>query len=291
VVVPIVFLLAAEEIAHILEDARPKVLMTAPLFLDKVVQATARMAEAPAVVVLGEPVPDGMHEWAELVDTSDADEAVADRDPDDLAVLMYTGGTTGRPKGVELSHENLRWNAVTCAEAVGIEPASVSLLCLPVAHLFGMIAAVTGQVLGTRGILLDWFTPEGVLAAIEAHGVEHLPLVPTMMTMLLGQESKADTTSLRTVFASASPVPIELAEAFEKRFDCEVLEAYGLTEAAPALALQRPGQPKKAGSAGPALPGVELRIEDDRHAPVPPGEVGEICARSPGIMRGYRGLP
>jgi long-chain acyl-CoA synthetase len=290
VVVPIVFLLAAVEIEHLLTDAAPKVLVTEPLFLDKVAEATASLPAPPTVVVVGEPVPDGMGSWSQLLRDADPDEAVADRGANDLAVIMYTGGTTGRPKGVELSHENLRWNAVTCAEAVGIRPGSVSLLCLPVAHLFGMIAGITGQVLGTKGILLDWFTPEGVLAAIEEHRVEHVPLVPTMMTLLLQHPEEADTSSLRTVFASAAPVPIELAEAFERRFGCEVLEAYGQTEAAPAVALQRPGLRKKAGSVGPPLPGVKIRIEDENHAPLPPGEVGEICARSPGVMRGYHGL-
>jgi long-chain acyl-CoA synthetase len=290
VVVPIVFLLAAAEVEHVLADAAPKVLVTAPLFLDKVAEAIASLAEPPTVVVVGEPVRGGMGSWSGLLAQAAPEDVVIDRGPDDLAVIMYTGGTTGRPKGVELSHENLRWNAVTCAEAVGIRPGSVSLLCLPVAHLFGMIAGITAQVLGSRGILIDWFTPEGVLGAIEEHRVEHVPLVPTMMTLLLQHPQETDTDSLRTVFASAAPVPIELAEAFEKRFDCEVVEAYGQTEAAPALALQRPGLPKKAGSAGPPLPGVGLRIEDRDHAEVPAGEVGEICARSPGVMRGYHGL-
>jgi len=290
VVVPIVFLLAAGEVEHLLADARPKVLVTAPVLLDKVAEATASLAEPPTVVVVGEPVPDGMRSWSDLLSDAEPDDIVIDRGPGDLAVIMYTGGTTGRPKGVELSHENLRWNAVTCAEAVGIRPGSVSLLCLPVAHLFGMIAGITGQVLGTRGILLDWFTPERVLGAIEEHRVEHVPLVPTMMTLLLQHPEETDVASLRTVFASAAPVPIELAEGFEKRFDCEVLEAYGQTEAAPALALQRPGLPKKAGSAGPPLPGVRLRIEDEAHAELPAGEVGEICGRSPGVMLGYHGL-
>jgi long-chain acyl-CoA synthetase len=206
---------------------------------------------------------------------------------------MYTGGTTGRPKGVELSHENLRWNAVTVAKGVRIQPESVSLLCLPVAHLFGMFASITGQVLGTRGILLDWFTPEGVLRAIQDHGVQYLPLVPTMMTLLMQHldVDRFDVGTLQTVFASAAPVPIELAEAFEKRFDCEVLEGYGQTEAAPAIALMRPGLIKKAGSTGPPLPGAQVRIEDDDHNSLPTGGVGEICARSPGIMKGYHNLP
>jgi long-chain acyl-CoA synthetase len=218
---------------------------------------------------------------------------VVDRGGDDLAVVMYTGGTTGTPKGVMLSHENLRWNAVTVAEATGIRPEAPSLLALPIAHLFGMIATITGQVLGTRGVLLEWFTPEGVFEAVQRHRVEYLPLGPAMMTLLLQhpQADQYDTSSLTTVFASAAPVPIELAEAFEKRFDCQVLEGYGQTEAAPAIALMRPGLPKKAGSTGPPLPGVDVRIEDDDHREVPGGLVGEICARSPGIMREYHNLP
>jgi long-chain acyl-CoA synthetase len=113
------------------------------------------------------------------------------------------------------------------------------------------------------------------------------------MTYLMGTEDldAYDLSSLGKVFASAAPVPLELAEGFSKRFDCEVVEAYGQTEAAPGLTVERPGEPKKAGSAGPALPGVELRIEDDDHEEVPAGELGEIVARSPGIMKGYYNLP
>jgi long-chain acyl-CoA synthetase len=292
-VVPIVFLLTPPEIAHILADSVPKVLVTGPLFLDKVTEATRAMPAAPTVVVVGEPVPDGARSWSSLMAEAAPEFATTSRSDEDVAVIMYTGGTTGRPKGVLLSHENLRWNAVTCAEAVQIEPGSVSLLCLPVAHLFGMIASITGQVLGTRGVLLEWFTPDGVLRAIRDHSVQYLPLVPTMMTLLL-QDPEAegdDTSTLTRVFASAAPVPIELAEAFEERFGCEVLEGYGQTEAAPAIALMRPGLEKKAGSTGPPLPGADVRIEDDAHGEVSPGEVGEICARSPGIMKGYHNLP
>jgi long-chain acyl-CoA synthetase len=293
VVVPVVFLLAPGEIAHILADCSPRVLVTGPLFLDKAAEATAGLEDSPRLVVLGNPVPEGAASWSELMDRSSPEFDIVDRDDGDVAVIMYTGGTTGRPKGVELTHGNLRWNAVTCANAIQLPQGSLSLLCLPVAHLFGMIAHVTGQVFGGRGVLLEWFTPDEVLSAIEQHRVEHFPVVPTMMTLLLHhpEADRHDTSSLKTVFASAAPVPVELAEAFEKKFDCEVLEGYGQTEAAPAIALMRPGLPKKAGSTGPPLPGVEVRIEDDRHTVVATGQVGEICARSPGIMRGYHGLP
>jgi long-chain acyl-CoA synthetase len=293
VVVPVVFLLTPPEIAHLLGDCRPQVLVTGPLFLDTVREATAQLSSPPRLVVVGDPVPDGALSWTGLLRESDPEFLTVPREAQDVAVIMYTGGTTGRPKGVELSHGNLRWNATTCARAIQLPQSSMALLCLPVAHLFGMIAHVTGQVLGGRGVLLEWFTPHDVLAAIEEHRVEYLPLVPTMMTLLLQhpQADRYDTSSLKTVFASAAPVPVELAEAFEKAFHCEVLEGYGQTEAAPAVALMRPGLPKKAGSTGPPLPGVEVRIEDDDHAAVGAEEIGEICARSPGIMRGYHDLP
>ncbi|HEV3475039.1 MAG TPA: long-chain-fatty-acid--CoA ligase [Actinomycetota bacterium] len=293
VVVPIVFLLAPGEIAHILADSRPRILITSPMFVENARQAVAGLDDPPRIVVAGDPVPDELLSWSSLIEGTGPEFDVVDRADEDLAVIMYTGGTTGQPKGVLLSHGNLRWNAVTVAEAVQIEPGTMALLCLPVSHLFGMFATVTGQVLGVRGVLLEWFTPEGVLQAIQDHRVEYFPLVPAMMTLLFHHPDaeKYDTSSLRTVFASAAPVPIELAEGFEKRFDCEVVEAYGQTEAAPAIALMRPGIPKKAGSTGPALRGVEIAIEDDEHRPVPIGQTGEICARSPGIMSGYHDLP
>ena len=293
VVVPIVFLLAPGEIAHIMADCTPKILITSPMFLDNARQAVDGLDDPPRIVVAGDPVPDDALSWAALTAEAGPDFDIVDRADDDLAVIMYTGGTTGRPKGVLLSHGNLRWNAVTVAEAVRIDPGTMALLSLPVSHLFGMFATVTGQVLGVRGVLLEWFTPEGVLQAIQDHAVVYFPLVPAMMTLLLNHPDadSYDTSSLQTVFVSAAPVPIELAEAFEKKFDCEVLEAYGQTEAAPAVALMRPGIPKKAGSTGPALPGVAIRIEGEDHEPLLTGQVGEICAQSPGIMSGYHDLP
>ena len=293
VVVPVVFLLAPGEIRHILEDCRPKVLITGSLFLDKAREAMEGLEDPPELVIVGDPVPDEARSWSGLLADHPPEFEVVDRAEDDLAVIMYTGGTTGTPKGVELSHGNIHWNAVTLTDAIQLRPGIMSLVALPVAHLFGMIVAVVGQVLGGRGVLLEWFTPDATLEAIQEHRVEYLPLVPTMMTLLLHHPSadEYDASSLQTVFASAAPVPIELAEAFEKKFHCEVLEGYGQTEAAPAIALMRPGLPKKAGSTGPPLPGVEVRIEDDDHREVPAGQVGEICGRSPGIMRGYHNLP
>ena len=293
VVLPIIFLLAPPEIRHIVEDAGPRVFVTSPLFLDKVTEALDGMEEPPRILVAGGPAPEGAGSFDELLAEASPDFSIVERDEDDVAVIMYTGGTTGRPKGVELTHGNLYWNAVTVADAVRLTRDSVSLLCLPVAHLFGLFAGIIGQVLGLRGVMLEWFTPDETLQAIQDHRVSYTAMVPTMLTMLLHHPTADDydTSSLETVFVSAAPVPVELAEAFEKRFDCQVLEAYGQTEAAPAIALNPPGAMRKAGSTGMPLPGCEVRILDEEDRPLPAGEVGEIVARSPGVMRGYRNLP
>lgn len=291
--VPILFLLAPSEIRHILEDARPKVFVTGPLFYDKVKEATEGLADPPRALIVGEPVPEATESYQALMDDASPEFETVEREADDIAIIMYTGGTTGTPKGVMISHGNLLWNVTTVAEAVPLDAGSMGLLSLPVAHLFGMFAAITGQKLGFRGVVLEWFTPDGVLEAIQEHKVQAATFVPTMMTMLLHHPDREryDTSSLEYVFASAAPVPIELAESFEKAFNCTVVEAYGQTEAAPALAVMRPGLMRKAGSTGPALPGVELRIVDDDGNDVPTGEQGEILGRSPGIMAGYRNLP
>jgi len=291
VVVPVVFLLAVPEVNHILADCTPKVLVTGIDFLPSARQAVEGLTHPPVLVVTGSAGTDveGARSWEHLLSEAGPEFDIVDRDDGDLAVIMYTGGTTGRPKGVMITHGNLLWMAETLASETTLGPEDVGLMALPVSHLFGMIAGITGQVLGTRGVLLKWFTTDEVLAAIERYGVTSIPMVPTMALFLL-QDPRADqfdTSSLKTVLLSAAPVPLELKEAFARKFDCEVLEAYGQTEASPAIAIEREGQEKRPGSCGRAIAGVEISIQDDEGRSAPAGQVGEICARSPGIMKGY----
>ncbi len=295
VVVPIVFLLAPNEVNHILADSTPKVLVTSPDLYPGLSAAMAGLPDPTTVVVTGpaEQVPDGAVSFEAITRDASPEFACVDRDDSDVAVIMYTGGTTGRPKGVMVTHGNLYWNATTLAREAEVGPEDVSLLALPVAHLFGMIAGITGQVLGVRGVMLRWFAPDQVLEAVEKHHINYIPMVPTMAQMLLAWPDldPYDTSSLKTVIMSAAPVPIELKEAFAERFGCEVIEAYGQTEASPALTAERRGEEKRPGSAGKPLEGVEMAILDPEGNPMPPGEVGEICARSPGIMKGYFNMP
>jgi len=132
-----------------------------------------------------------------------------------------------------------------------------------------------------------------VLEAIERHRVTYIPMVPTMALYLLQhpEADRYDTSSLKTVVLSAAPVPTELKRAFAERFQCEVVEAYGQTEASPAIAVERRGEEKRPGSCGKALDGVEVAILDDAGNEVPMETVGEVCAKGPGIMSGYYHLP
>jgi long-chain acyl-CoA synthetase len=287
--VPIVFLLAVPEVNHILANSEPKVVVTGPELLGTVQMAVEGLRDHPRIVVTGPNAPDGVLSFDALMWEASSEFAYVDRDDGDLAVIMYTGGTTGQPKGVMISHGNLYWNATTLAEMADIEPGDMSLLALPVSHLFGLIAALTGQVLGVRGVLLRWFTPDAVLEAVQRYRVAYIPMVPTMAQYLLQhpEAGRFDTSSLKTVVMSAAPVPIELKESFARAFDCEVVEAYGQTEASPAIAVERRGEEKRPGSCGKALNGVAVAIMDEGGSELPPGEVGEICAKGPGIMTGY----
>jgi long-chain acyl-CoA synthetase len=165
--VPIVFLLAVPEVNHILADSEPKVVVTGPELVGTVQLAVEGLAGQPMIVVTGPIAPEGTLSFDALMSEASPEFAFVDRDDRDLAVIMYTGGTTGQPKGVMISHGNLYWNATTLAEMADIEPGDMSLLALPVSHLFGLIAAITGQVLGVRGVLLRWFTPDAVLEAVQ----------------------------------------------------------------------------------------------------------------------------
>jgi long-chain acyl-CoA synthetase len=300
VVVPIVFLLAVPEIHHILADCMPKAIVTGMDFLAAVRMAVGGLAEPPTVIVAGPAgssasadQPEGTLSLDALLAGESPEFTPVDRDDEDVAVIMYTGGTTGRAKGVMVTHGSLLWMAQTLAEDSDVTPQDVGLMALPVSHLFGMISGITGQVLGTRGVLLRWFSPEDVLRSIDRHRVTFIPMVPTM-ALLLMQHSEAatfDTSSLKTVLLSAAPVPLELKEGFARMFGCEVLEGYGQTEASPAIALERRGEEHRPGSTGRAVRGVEVAILDAGGEPLPSSEVGEICARSPGMMKGYYNAP
>ncbi len=215
--------------------------------------------------------------------------------PDDTAVILYTSGTTGNPKGVELTHRNIISNTVAGRgeNTEGEEETRVQLAILPLAHAFGLTVSNVGYLSGTQFVMHPRFDTNAVLSAIERHRVNAFAGVPAMFVALLytPDAEKFDTSSLRYCVSGSAPLPLAVLEGFEKKFGCQILEGYGLSEATTVLTGHRLNMPVKPGSVGKPIAGVELRIVDENDQDVPVGEVGEVIARGPNIMKGYYHMP
>jgi long-chain acyl-CoA synthetase len=212
-----------------------------------------------------------------------------ERRDEDLAVILYTSGTTGLPKGVALSHANLESNARSAAQLYELDRADWAVAVLPLSHSYGLTVMNAGNLLGTRAALLRWFYPEEVLRTIQEFRAVSMSGVPTMWVYLLNYPGaeQYDTSSMRVWGSGAAPLPVEIVEPFEKKFGGKLLEGYGLTEASPVVSAHRLSGVRKLGSVGQPIPGVQVTIQDDGDRALPVGEVGEVCVKGPNVMLGY----
>jgi long-chain acyl-CoA synthetase len=271
VVTPAIFLLPPAELAHILSDSGARLILASPELADN-----AREAAAAADVLTTDEFP----ELEEAAPSSIVPPVGAD-----LAALMYTGGTTGRAKGVMLSHENL-WFAGRSGHDAGYVPGITrSLGALPLSHAFGLLVTVVGFHVREphSSVLMRWFQPEAWLELAQEHRVQIAAVVPSMLKLLLTQPVEDyDLSELRYVVTGAAPLPPETAQELLRRVpSVEIREGYGLTESSALVSSSPPGR-ARLGSVGTPVPGIEVRIDDpDRQG------VGEILVRSPAVMLGY----
>ncbi|MFD0067488.1 long-chain fatty acid--CoA ligase [Streptomyces sp. NPDC056690] len=218
---------------------------------------------------------------------------VADTDGEDMAVLLYTSGTTGRPKGAVLSHAGLRHNTeVNSIHIQRMTPEDVVVGCLPLFHIFGQICTMSAAVRsGASLVLIPRFDPQAVLDAIARERATVFEGVPTMYAALLHHSSRADVSTLRMCISGGASLPVEILHGFEQRFDCPVLEGFGMSETSPVVTFNHPDRPRKAGSIGTPIRDVEVRLLDDKGQDVPLGEIGELAVRGPNVMKGYWNRP
>ncbi|HWM79795.1 MAG TPA: AMP-binding protein, partial [Methylomirabilota bacterium] len=292
VVVPVIFLLGEAEVAHIVADSEAKVVITSS---DMVGKIEKQIGVLPTLwhVLLVDGGEGGLRSFeGETARESDRFEAVP-RGDGDLAVILYTSGTTGTPKGVALSHANLESNARAAASLSELDRERWGVGVLPLSHSYGLTVMNAGHILGTRAALLRWFNPDDVLRTIQEFRAETMSGVPTMFVYLLNYPgaSAYDTSTMRVWGSGAAPLPVEIVEPFERRFGGKLLEGYGLTEASPVVSTTRLSGVRKLGSVGQPLPGVEIAILDDDDRALPVGDTGEIGVRGPNVMLGYYGLP
>ncbi|MFE0513735.1 long-chain fatty acid--CoA ligase [Streptomyces sp. NPDC058964] len=212
---------------------------------------------------------------------------------DDVAVLLYTSGTTGRPKGAALTHASLRHNTeVNTVHVQRMTADDVVVGCLPLFHIFGQICTMSVAVrAGASLTLIPRFDPQAVLDAIARDRATVFEGVPTMYAALLQHPAEADVSTLRTCVSGGASLPVEVLHGFERRFGCMVLEGFGMSETSPVVSFNHPDRPRKPGSVGTPIRDVEVRLLDEKGQDVAPGEVGELAVRGPNVMKGYWNLP
>lgn len=214
---------------------------------------------------------------------------------DDTAAILYTSGTTGRPKGAELTHGNLIAGASIFVEVHGLTPDDRLGTALPLFHAYGQVCVMaTALCAGSSLSLLAQFDAESMVAMLRRDELTFLAGVPTMWNGMLhasGDSNPSDFTSLRIAASGGAALPVEVSRAFEDRFGCRILEGYGLTESTAAALFHGPDRPRKAGSVGVALPRCEVHIRDEHGVELPPDDVGELYFRGPVVMKGYWNRP
>jgi long-chain acyl-CoA synthetase len=282
-VVPMNVLLKGREVQFYLEDPEAKLLFAWHDFAEG---AEKGAEEAGAECILVKP-----GEFEELVGEHDPVDGMADRSADDTAVILYTSGTTGKPKGAELSHANLHKNCTAAASTLGeFTEDDVALGALPLFHSFGQTCTMNACVANRATLtLLPRFDPEKALEIIQRDEVTIFQGVPTMYNGMLhvDDREKYDTSSLRLCMSGGSAMPGELMKDFEKAFDCMILEGYGLSETSPVASFNHPDQERKPGSIGTPIEGVEMKVVDDDGNEVEQGEIGEIVIKGHNVMKGY----
>jgi long-chain acyl-CoA synthetase len=283
VVVPMNVLLKRREIAFFLEDSGAGLLLAWHGFCEEAGEAAAE-AGAELIEVETEAFAatlEGLEPVAGLADTAE----------DDTAVILYTSGTTGRPKGAELTHANLTRNADVSARTTSeVGEGDVVFGGLPLFHSFGQTVAMNASLgVGACLTLVSKFDPGEALATIERDGVTHFYGVPTMYGALLHHPEREsfDTSSLRICITGGASMPVEVLRGFEEAFGAKVMEGYGLSETSPVACSNHPDRERKAGSIGTPIEGVEMQVVDEDGNPVEQGEVGEIVIRGHNIMKGY----
>jgi long-chain acyl-CoA synthetase len=283
VVVPMNPLLKAREVEYYLGDSGAKLIFA----WDGVSAEAAKGAEAAGAGF----VPVAPATFDQLLAEHAPEAAVTSRADDDTAVILYTSGTTGRPKGAELTHANLVRNAaVTATTLLRLEPDDVVMGCLPLFHSFGQTCGLNAAVSsGASLTLLPRFDPGSALGVIQRDGVTVFEGVPTMYAALLNHPSRGDhaVSSLRLCVSGGAALPVEVLRGFEDAFGCIILEGYGLSETSPVASFNHPDRERKAGSIGTPIQGVEMRVVDALGGDVPAGEVGEIAIRGHNLMKGY----
>lgn len=289
----------AEELRFLVHDSTPQVVVTDPARIGLVVDCLADLpdASAPQVVVSGVGVGDRHHTLERLIATHAGADAPDGLLLDEPAWMLYTSGTTGRPKGVLLSQRNMLWVAASAwLPFLELDDDDVALNPLPLSHSYPLDMTLAVLAAGGRTHLLERFTASEIIQALRAQRATFLLCVPTTVTFLLNAVEQADLDitafpRLRFLLSAGAVAPAAISQRVEQVLSIPLLDAYGSTEAATAIVLNAVRGGHIPGSCGVPAPGWAVRVVDFEGRDVPVGEEGELIARGPGLMLGYHQRP
>ena len=295
VTLPIGWRLAPREMSYILKDGGGSLVFVGPEVIDQAKEAVAKLENPPRIILMEGGGEDGFEAWRDR--QSDDDPAI-DISENDVALQLYTSGTTGRPKGVMLTHTNLLGGRRDAADAQmpwnKWSPEDVSLVAMPVGHIGGTGWGIVGLYNGALGVVAREFDPFAVLDFIEQDRISKMFMVPAALQIVVRQPKarSVDYSCMKYVLYGASPIPLDLLRECMEVFGCGFCQQYGMTETCGTIVYLPPEDHDPAGnkrmrSAGLPMPGVEIRIEDENGNILGPNEVGEVVTRSKANMAGY----
>lgn len=324
VVVPLNPLLRPDQAAYIYRDCGAKALLTSSDFLAWVLEARKQAPELKHIILTDkDDVPETVS-YNKLMSESSIELTVEETDNDDVAALIYTAGTTGRPKGVIHTHYSLYINALSFFEYVvfnlgttiqqtstfidpktlqptqesmlitGLSRGNISLGVLPLSHSYGIAFSMMGSFVGGKAVVLKWWNVEEALKAIQSFRITHMAAVPTMYIQILDfpDLDKYDISSLIACNSGGAALPIEIALRWKEKTGVEIREGWGLTESGATTTGQPVNRPPKYGSVGRNLLRCNsIKVFDDNGSELTPGQRGEIVVKGPTLMKGYWNLP
>ncbi|MBW2093241.1 MAG: AMP-binding protein, partial [Deltaproteobacteria bacterium] len=302
--IPVMFMMAANELRYVLSDSKAQGVITDEMNVSKVREAVQGLDHIRWIVVRGgedNPESSPPEYSLETLLKNEPENSLPEINDNDVALMLYTAGTTGKPKGVMLTHANLIASAEAANEASEMEQWEgpyIGISAMPMAHIFGVGVMNSGylapeKIASGYSVQMSWFEPERFMQLIEQHRCTVMVAVPTMLALILNHPKAAeyDLSSLKMVVCGASPLPVEIARTFSERYGCRIREIYGLTENTGLGSANRLSDPYRPGSAGKAYFNTELKIFDQEDNPLPPKEIGEVVLRGPAVMKGYHNRP
>jgi long-chain acyl-CoA synthetase len=288
VAVPLNATSTAYELSYLLENSDAKVLITTEAVRKRFDEIQDKLSRCRKIITVDST--DHNSPFKKALTSGPFSNQGISINPEDPAVIIYTSGLTGKPRGAVLTHHNLYSQSALVADIVKRTSKDKGLSVIPLFHSFGATANMIAIMrVGCSVVMMERFTMDSIFSAIEKEKITYICAVPRLYLGMMFHEgaAKYDISCLEVCITGGAPMPPEFIPAFEAQFGVKIMEGYGLTEAAPVCSFTRVGMEQKPGSIGVAIPGATIKIVDDNGCELPRGEIGELIIRGENVMKGY----